>query len=161
VGRYLKMLDDYADRIKLNTGAHIHRSQYRATESTKFTNVAKIPLLVTQSITPCYMNNPGFTTLTVSTNDDKFFVAGTFKVYSFQLHLYIAGLAHSKDYWEWIMPSDELGIDLNNPTTLNDYFSRYNSFAEYGKFLGYEFGLDEFMRKGALMHVFNKFYAKP
>jgi hypothetical protein len=46
-------------------GAHIHKNEMRASKSSLF-NKLNVPTIVTQSITPVYLNNPGYTTLVLT-----------------------------------------------------------------------------------------------
>ena len=47
------------------TGAHIHRNEMRASKSAGFEKL-NVPILVTQSLTPVYLNNPGYTTFVIT-----------------------------------------------------------------------------------------------
>jgi len=48
----------------LISGAHIHRGEIRDSIYTKDTSLS-IPLLISPSICPVYMNNPGYATLEI------------------------------------------------------------------------------------------------
>ena len=47
------------------SGAHIHRNEIRASKSSAFEKL-NIPIIVTQSLTPVYLNNPAYTTLVLT-----------------------------------------------------------------------------------------------
>ena len=55
---FLSLIDKSRARIKLITGAHVHRSEWRAPKSVYLKQ--KLPMLVSQSVTPVYLNNPGY-----------------------------------------------------------------------------------------------------
>jgi hypothetical protein len=61
----LAILNYYRDDISLITGAHIHRNELRSSISDIYKNL-QIPMLVTQSVTPVYLNNPAYTTLSIN-----------------------------------------------------------------------------------------------
>ena len=61
----MDIINAQRDKIVLISGAHIHRSEMRMPMSIKYPDL-KIPLLVSQAVTPIYMNNPGYTTIQIS-----------------------------------------------------------------------------------------------
>ena len=63
--QFLRILDYYQNEISLITGTHIHRNQMRSSLSDIYLNL-NIPMLITQSVTPVYYNNPAYTTLTIN-----------------------------------------------------------------------------------------------
>ena len=66
----MNLINYYKDDISLITGAHIHRNEIRSSQSEVFKDL-KIPILITQSVTPVYMNNPAYTTLNVIQENEK------------------------------------------------------------------------------------------
>lgn len=65
------------------------------------------------------------------------------QVHSFQLQYYILfGL----DRWTTQDPLKNFNLNFNDPSTLHDYFNFIHSASDYGKFLGYEYGFDSFLR---------------
>lgn len=61
---FLDILAKYEDDIKLVSGAHIHRSEFRAPISKAHEKI-DVPYLITPSITPVYNNNPGYTVMEI------------------------------------------------------------------------------------------------
>ena len=57
-----------------------------------------------------------------------------------------------------MVPENYFGIDLNKPQTLNNYFERFGTYASYARFIGFQFGLDSFIREGLLSGVLSDWY---
>jgi len=106
--RLLEILDKYHKHVKLATGAHIHRAELRLPKSSHFSKIAT-PLLITESLTPIFFNNPSFTTLNIQTQGHSL----NFKsltTHAFQLQYYIL-FGHKS--WVKLDWNDTYGIDIN------------------------------------------------
>ena len=57
---FLSIIDKHQEKISLVTGAHIHRAEFRDSISMNSKNLS-IPFLISQSFSPVYLNNPGYT----------------------------------------------------------------------------------------------------
>lgn len=67
---FLDIMNDNADKIFMMSGAHIHHEQIRITTSSEHPNV-KIPMYVSPSVTPVYMNNPAMSFMTLKKDDQN------------------------------------------------------------------------------------------
>lgn len=59
--RFTQIMHNYQSKIKLITGAHIHRAGFRDASSSSLPDL-NIPIFISPSISPVYQNNPGYTT---------------------------------------------------------------------------------------------------
>ena len=67
---FFEILDKYENKVSLIIGAHIHQADLRAPMSSKFSDLS-IPLLSSPSVSPIFMNNPGYSMLDFNYNDDN------------------------------------------------------------------------------------------
>jgi hypothetical protein len=95
----------------LGTGAHIHRAEFRDSIALNEKNLS-IPFLISQSTTPVYLNNPGYTIVDL---EDTIQVMKQ----SLQLQYFIM---FSKQVWTLEDPREDYKLDFNEPETLNKYF---------------------------------------
>ena len=64
-------------RIRVVTGSHIHRAEFRSSMSALWPDL-DVPFLVTPSVSPVYNNNPGFSFLEMTESE-----VTDLKIYSF------------------------------------------------------------------------------
>jgi len=73
--RFSSIMDQYGDRISTLLGAHTHLADLRVNVQPPTKDVpnptSKVVLLVTPSISPQHLNNPGFTVFTIENNVAK------------------------------------------------------------------------------------------
>ena len=105
------------ENVKLLLGAHVHRSEWRIPDKT--------PFMVSQSVIPVYLNNPGYTILTIE--GDKI----DQMIESFQLQYYMLFGEH---FWIKNTPKVDLGIDLADVDTIEQ---DVKTAKELGFFMGY------------------------
>ena len=65
--RFITIMQRFQSDIIFGNGAHIHRAEFRDSVSSTHHNFS-LPFLVTPSVSPVYMNNPGYTTLSIKDN---------------------------------------------------------------------------------------------
>lgn len=99
-------------------------------------NNFSLPFLVTPSVSPVYMNNPGYTTLSIKDNK----ISENPKVNSLQL---IYNILFNVKLWSTMDPNQEFGIDFNNPSSFRNYFSFIQTPQEFGNLLAHEYGYDK------------------
>lgn len=131
-----KILDNHQHSIKFLSGSHIHRTEFRDPFSHGHASLS-IPFLISPSVSPVYLNNPGFTTMTIRDSHIQ-----SLKVWSFQLPYFIAfGLAN---VWSVLDPLKTFKFDFNKPNeaSMRKIFDLLESPSDYGHFLGYEMGYD-------------------
>ena len=69
--QFIGILDKYQDSVTMVAGAHLHKLDFRVPISREHPGLA-VPILVTPSITPVYMNNPGYTVATIDETTREF-----------------------------------------------------------------------------------------
>ena len=57
-------MDEFQGKIELIAGAHVHRAEFKDPIYEKYPDL-NLPNIATLSISPIFMNNPGFTTLEI------------------------------------------------------------------------------------------------
>lgn len=67
--KFLDHLLPHQDKIVFASGAHVHRAEFRDATSKLHPNLS-VPLIVSPSVSPVYLNNPSYTTLTVGNNKE-------------------------------------------------------------------------------------------
>ena len=126
------------------SAAHVHRVEFLAPKSSMYPDI-NVPILISPSVSPIFMNNPAFSRLDISES-------GEIKVHSrfLQLQYY---LVLGVEIWTKVQP-EEYGLNLNNPSSLRSYFSKIHSSSEFGKLIGWEFGFDKFLRTVIIGDIF-------
>ena len=57
VQHFVSIINKYRNTISLMSAAHIHNFEFRNTKDSLYPNM-HVPLMITPSITPIFMNNP-------------------------------------------------------------------------------------------------------
>lgn len=66
----------------------------------------------------------------------------------------------NKDIWTIHYPLEDYGLDFNNDPSLRGYLNFIKTPFDYGSFLGYELGFDEFFRHFLYAAVIMPLYVK-
>ena len=69
--RFIGILNAGRENILGILGSHIHRGQIRMPQSSRYPEL-QVPIIVSQSMSPVYMNNPSVTTLQIVKENDTF-----------------------------------------------------------------------------------------
>ncbi len=96
---FLEIVNKYRDKITLLAGAHVHRQEHRMQVSKEYPDL-KLPLLITPSVSPVYLNNPAYTIVKMNSEQvEEVFVR------SYQLQNMIYGL--QRGLWHDLSPKKE------------------------------------------------------
>ena len=157
--RFINIVETYDKNVAIILGAHTHFSDVRInsaskSQSSKFLksedsndDVAKMAILITPSITPIFLNNPGFTTFKIEDN----FVRDV-KMTFFNLDLFpeSAGDAtfNQLDY------EKELGIETFTPKHVEEFMNRLeDSWVFFYRYLAHKVGFRGILEPfGVAMH---------
>lgn len=121
-------------------GSHIHRTEFRNPMSSKY-GQSTVPMLVSESVSPVYLNNPGYSTVKIS-KDGKTFNGVNIHLYQLQYYIFFG-----VNSWANHDPLKDYGMDFNKPQTLHGYPNFVQTSNDFGKFLAWEFGFDFFFQE--------------
>ena len=68
--RFLGLLNKYQHRVSLISGGHIHHLEMRSQIAPEYPDI-NIPMIIGQSVSPIYFNNPGYTVLEFTDSYDQ------------------------------------------------------------------------------------------
>mmetsp|Transcript_23993 Transcript_23993/g.36853 ORF Transcript_23993/g.36853 Transcript_23993/m.36853 type:complete len:200 (+) Transcript_23993:1107-1706(+) len=151
--RFLSILAEHNDPVELITGAHVHRAEFKDPLYEKNSHL-NIPEVIGLSVSPIFMNNPGFTGLEFSPD----LKMSKLEVHSFQLQYY--AMFKHKDVFALLDPLKDFKFDLNVPETMRNYSQVITSLPKYGKLFGFEFGYDKYFRDLLFAYVVIPLYVK-
>jgi hypothetical protein len=147
--RFTQIVEKYPDNIAVILGAHTHFGDIRINKHTteslgsstflkstknRQANIAKMALLITPSITPIFMNNPGFTTFRIENNLVK-----DVKMTYFELNRFPESA--EKATFNTLDFKEELGIEIFSPNAVEQFLdSIQDSYIYFYRYLAHKIG---------------------
>lgn len=147
--RFTQIVEKYPDNIAVICGAHTHfgdirinkqptesvaSSQFLKATKNKKVSTAKMAMLITPSITPIFLNNPGFTTFRIENN-----LVRDVKMTYFELNRFPD--TSEKATFNTLDFKEELGVDPFTPKTVEQFLDYIqDSYIYFYRYLAHKLG---------------------